>query len=235
MEKPDPIQLRILLGQSLASALKSSATTIVDVDAMRPNLPSIYLSFLPADKNALALLEELSSDPSIHTDDFPPQRRLRNPDDIIVASMQAAIRDGEKNKVMRKLKRVFQIKDILLGRLRKPESDEAIIFAFHRFGNERPFSKTESRLLHIALEELKIAGTPIGLLEPKFSQLSVLTARQREIVIRLLNRNSPRSIAHDLGISLNTVREYIQDSYRRLAISNRSELDSRFGLLQPEI
>jgi len=230
--KSDPIRQRIALAQALAATLKSTATSITDVDGVRANLRPTYLSFLTADDRARQLVDALAADRTFNTDDFPPQRSLLCADDVHVASMQSTIRTGEKNKCIRILKRRFEIKDILLGRLRKPASDEVIIFAFHRFAPERPFSKFESQLLGIALEELKVAGARTNLLNPGYDQLAVLTSRQREIVLRLLGRASPKQIADELKISLNTVREYIQDSYRRLAVSNRSELNSRFGLLR---
>jgi DNA-binding CsgD family transcriptional regulator len=57
-----------------------------------------------------------------------------------------------------------------------------------------------------------------------------LTAREKEVAAFLLHGLAARQIAGELGISLNTANFHIKNLYKKLGISGRMELFSRFGV-----
>jgi DNA-binding CsgD family transcriptional regulator len=55
-----------------------------------------------------------------------------------------------------------------------------------------------------------------------------LTAREVEIMERLLKGRNYKEIADELGIKFNTVRNHLQHVYPKLGIGNRSEASSEY-------
>ena len=51
---------------------------------------------------------------------------------------------------------------------------------------------------------------------------SVLTNREREIFILLINNNSTKEIANKLNISENTVRNHISNTMQKLGVKGRA-------------
>jgi DNA-binding CsgD family transcriptional regulator len=60
-----------------------------------------------------------------------------------------------------------------------------------------------------------------------------LSERQRQILQELLAGESPKRIAIQLGLTSSTVRTYIKHLYRRLSVSTRGELLSKFIAQNP--
>ena len=66
-----------------------------------------------------------------------------------------------------------------------------------------------------------------GLLETQLK----LTKRERETLIHLLSDLSEKEIAAEMGVTANTVHQYVVKTYQKLGISSRPELMSRW--MQP--
>ena len=58
--------------------------------------------------------------------------------------------------------------------------------------------------------------------------LSALSAREVEIVSRLLGGNGPSAIAGECSISVHTVRSHLKSIYRKLGVHSQLELAARF-------
>jgi RNA polymerase sigma factor (sigma-70 family) len=54
--------------------------------------------------------------------------------------------------------------------------------------------------------------------------LSRLSAREREVMLLILEEQSNKEIAHRLNLSENTVKVHLHNIYRKLAINNRTQL-----------
>jgi len=50
-----------------------------------------------------------------------------------------------------------------------------------------------------------------------------LTKREKDILLSLVNGNSYKMIAAELGISINTVRQYIRSIYEKLEVHSMNE------------
>ncbi len=51
-----------------------------------------------------------------------------------------------------------------------------------------------------------------------------LTPRQQQVLADLLAAKAPKQIAHAAGLSIHTVREYIQALYKKFGVNGRDEL-----------
>ncbi len=58
---------------------------------------------------------------------------------------------------------------------------------------------------------------------PKKKDIPSLTPRESQIIERLAQGRVPKEVAHDLGISYETVREYIKSVYAKLHVRSRTE------------
>jgi DNA-binding CsgD family transcriptional regulator len=87
-----------------------------------------------------------------------------------------------------------------------------------------PFGRRECRLVHLFQLEI---GPLIGgaLATPEDPPLS---PRQRQTLIALLEGDSEKEAARRLGVSTNTVHEYVTALYRHYGVSSRAELLAHF-------
>lgn len=69
-----------------------------------------------------------------------------------------------------------------------------------------------------------IARKIVNSYAPKPSQSDLLTPRQKEIVIGIVDGKSYKMIANDLFVSLDTVRSHIKNIYKALEINSKAEL-----------
>ena len=89
---------------------------------------------------------------------------------------------------------------------------------------ERQVADRARRYLDLCYRGLERMMPPRGDARPTPGLLALdLTPRQTEIVARLVQGHSNKVIARDLGIAPTTVKKHLEDSYRRLAVSNRTE------------
>lgn len=63
---------------------------------------------------------------------------------------------------------------------------------------------------------------------PLESVLGRLTSREREVLQSILEGRQPHSIAHQLSISVHTVRNHLKNIYRKVGVSSREELFALF-------
>ncbi len=111
---------------------------------------------------------------------------------------------------------------------------------FHRARNDRPFTRRERFLLHLANLELarldklgdlaleSSSGRDDGWHQPA----AYLTARQQEVMTALLGGASITAVAAKLDISERTVQDHVKAIYRALGVHSRAELMSKF--IRPE-
>jgi DNA-binding CsgD family transcriptional regulator len=92
--------------------------------------------------------------------------------------------------------------------------------ALCRAWGERPFSEEDCALVELFVEQC----AELLFLPERARRLS---PRQREVRRRLLDGGAPKQIAAELGISVNTVNEYIRGIYRAEGVTTRAELLAR--------
>ena len=63
----------------------------------------------------------------------------------------------------------------------------------------------------------------------QLQDLSVLTPREKQVVLLLLQGMTLRQTAAELGLTLSTVSTYSKTIYKKLGINSRSELFIRFS------
>jgi DNA-binding NarL/FixJ family response regulator len=84
---------------------------------------------------------------------------------------------------------------------------------------------------------LVLAGgvyVPPMLLQGSHEDVSILTARQREIMLRLIEGHPNKVIGNELGISLSTVKAHVATIFRILNVADRSQAAAaaqRLGLV----
>jgi DNA-binding NarL/FixJ family response regulator len=69
-----------------------------------------------------------------------------------------------------------------------------------------------------------IARKIVNSFAPKRNQSDLLTPRQKEIVLGIVDGKSYKMIANDLFVSLDTVRSHIKNIYKALEINSKAEL-----------
>ena len=97
--------------------------------------------------------------------------------------------------VSRKIEETFQI--------------SGIPFFFDK-GNDSKFLLTCEKVLPVKMEQNKIFG--------------LLTKREREILLMVINGDKNSFIAHRLSIAEGTVKKMLSNIYRKLSVSSRAEL-----------
>lgn len=107
------------------------------------------------------------------------------------------------------------------------ENDRMIGLCLHPFGGERPPSARDRALALFAMQEVQRlvarGHLPLPPIQPRG-----LPPRLRQVLDRLLSGQNPKRIAHELGLSLWTVRDHIQRIYRHFGVGGRDELVARF-------
>lgn len=100
------------------------------------------------------------------------------------------------------------------------------IFIARRPGREY-FSAKEARIAHILLTEVAWLHDESW---PKYPRdgISGMTPRQRTVLTLLLQGQPRKLIAADLGISINTLGDYIKEIYRFFDVHSHAELLRRF-------
>ena len=126
------------------------------------------------------------------------------------------------------LKRSGRLRDGVVSFFRTgPDGDRIIGVGMHRFGHAPNLTRREVALAAFAVKEVRdlvarghlvLAPVPPPELPP----------RLRQVLDRLLAGSTPKRIAHDLDLSLWTVREHIQRLYKFFGVSGREGLTARF-------
>ncbi len=72
-------------------------------------------------------------------------------------------------------------------------------------------------------------ATAIRLNQSQLPDHALLNEMQREVLEKLMNGLPYKSIAHDLNISMPSVRQYAHRLYKKLKVSNRADAMIRYG------
>ncbi len=96
-------------------------------------------------------------------------------------------------------------------------------YALHRRMGERNFSLREQRIGQLFITELSRLDRA-GKLEVRPPGGGRLAPRQSQLLAHLARGRAPKQIARDLGLSVETVRTYLRDLYRKMDVSGRDEL-----------
>jgi DNA-binding CsgD family transcriptional regulator len=153
--------------------------------------------------------------------------------------------------------RTVRMTDIIDPMSRHP-SGHMVALSLHRLGRAKPFDARERALAKLLAEELSLhrlgRAKPFDARERALAQLLAeelgwlhrtgrlnvhdlvgrpLAPRLRELLEHMLTDRSVKQIAHQMGLSLHTTRQYVAELYKHLGISGREELMVRF-LPQPQ-
>jgi DNA-binding CsgD family transcriptional regulator len=99
----------------------------------------------------------------------------------------------------------------------------------YRHTGRPKFSTRDRRIAHIVLSEipwLHRAGLP----EDEGRAVPQLSPRLRTVFVMLFEGHDRKRIAHLLGISQHTAKDYISEVYRHFGVSSQVELIRRFAL-----
>ena len=112
------------------------------------------------------------------------------------------------------------------------DNDEKVFEALAAGANGYLLKKTPFRRIGEALVELHEGGAPMSTniarkvldrMRPAESSSSPLSSREHEVLSLLSRGLLYKEIAHQLGISANTVRQHIHNIYRKLHVQNKVE------------
>lgn len=106
-------------------------------------------------------------------------------------------------------------------------------FALHRLDKTRVFSRRDLELVKLAVTELERLAANGWYRLPEFSagigeRIARLPPRLRDVLTHVLAGRHPKGIAHDLHLSIHTVREHLQRLYRHFDVSGREGLMAMF-------
>lgn len=117
--------------------------------------------------------------------------------------------------------------DHFLTSVRYCSEDVWCCLSFFRKNTESPFMPR-----HVALIDLALAG--IAWLPPQMSEsippgaFSEITARQRLVMLFLLDGMPRKQIANNLGLTLHTVNDHVKALYQRFNVQSATELAAKF-------
>ena len=164
-----------------------------------------------------------------HWDDPFVDRGCRWRGQTQVASCELVLPDDDWRKypIFEGWRSGHAVSDILANWFRRRQPRDICGLVAHRMGKATKFNKRERSLAKLLIDELHYLYQR-GQLEPPQSPLDSLSRRQREVLKYLLGGKSAKRIAFELGLSIFTIREYLQTIYRKFEVTGRDELMSRF-------
>ncbi|HEX8311375.1 MAG TPA: response regulator transcription factor [Chthoniobacteraceae bacterium] len=120
------------------------------------------------------------------------------------------------------------------------DESELIFDALKAGANGYLLKRTAAESLLDAIREVQSGGSPMS---PTIArkvvsyfqgrggvseELSQLSRREREVLAALAKGALYKQIAHDLGVSLDTVRQYVQSVYRKLHVHSRTDAVNKY-------
>jgi DNA-binding CsgD family transcriptional regulator len=103
----------------------------------------------------------------------------------------------------------------------------ALLMGLHREAGERDFSERELKLVHLFHDELgQLIGPVLVSASDQFSPTH-LPPRVRETLCCLLEGDSEKQAATRMGLSQETVHQYVKALYRHYRVASRAELLAR--------
>jgi DNA-binding CsgD family transcriptional regulator len=115
---------------------------------------------------------------------------------------------------------------IMFHRLDRPSRVRGV--TLHRSQSDKPFSQRQRDTLHLFNLELCRLYRQRKLPGIDGPDLSMLSARQRQVLSHLLAGDTERQAAEALGISVHTANDHVKAIYKRLGVSSRAALMARF-------
>jgi DNA-binding CsgD family transcriptional regulator len=124
-------------------------------------------------------------------------------------------------------RRISRVDDCLLASYFFPDGDGNLAFSLHRPPGDPAFGEWERRLVHWFLHELGplVGPTLRSMREPPACELP---PRLQQTLECLLDGDSEKQVALRLGLSRQTVHDYVKALYRRFGVCSRAELLSRY-------
>jgi DNA-binding CsgD family transcriptional regulator len=165
-----------------------------------------------------------------HVLDNPPLRRFcLLPGDRLTRTRQQVVDDRTyyASAFFNEMMRPYDMGHALLSRHTPPGRNWRHILVFNRLLGDRPFGRRESRLVHLfQLEIVPLLGSALATAEQP--GVAGLGPRLRQTLESLLDGDSEKQTARRLGLSTNTVHEYVTSLYRHFGVSSRAELLAHF-------
>lgn len=122
----------------------------------------------------------------------------------------------------------LRMRDAVIGFYRFPDTHRMAGVGMHVFGGRRRLSPRQAESVRFTVTELGRLMRRGHIALPPADAMALLPPRLAQVFDRLLNGHTPRRIAHELGLSVWTVREHVQRTYRHFGVASRDELMARF-------
>ncbi len=104
--------------------------------------------------------------------------------------------------------------------------DWATLVLFRNCG-DAPFRLADRAVIHVAMASITGLGATESLRGPPDATVG-LTARQRTVLLMLLDGQARKQIARQLGITEETVGDHIKQIYKHFEVNSAGELSARF-------
>jgi DNA-binding CsgD family transcriptional regulator len=148
-------------------------------------------------------------------------------------------RDWYRSPYLNHWRRACGLDDSIYGSLFFANGTYTGLAGFRTFGG-RPFDEIDRGLAHLFVESCAERlftdrpGKPLGTASWQHlasladrAERAPLTPRQGQVLEALLAGLSPKEIAVELSLSVNTVRQYVKEIYRAEGVTSRGELMAR--------
>lgn len=154
---------------------------------------------------------------------------LRLPGRIVTRRLEQLVDPAEwhASEIFQRYMRPARLDARIISFCRTP-SDGRLVNAItlHRSPGQPPFSRRDSRLVHLFHIELaRLIGRTIATVTTAAEQ--GLPPRLRQVLRRLLAGDGEKQVAQHLGISRHTVHTYVNRLHRRFDVQSRGELLAR--------
>jgi DNA-binding CsgD family transcriptional regulator len=128
-----------------------------------------------------------------------------------------------KSELTRDVHRPIGLDDVLTASWARDVHDPVRVLVFKRRWGARPFGEEERDLLEVFLDACPLfdAASPSA-------RMPKLAPREARTLAVLQRGRSEKETAHELGLSPSTVHGYVKDLYRKLGVSSRGELLTRY-------
>lgn len=123
-----------------------------------------------------------------------------------------------------KFRKALGLDDTMYARISVPGKVIALVLL--RAEGEEPFTERQSQLVDLCLSQMSWPFQPDD--KQTDPRLAALQPRLRRVMQHLLDGDGEKQVAAKLGLSKNTVHEYVKLIYQQLGVSSRSELLSQW-------
>jgi DNA-binding CsgD family transcriptional regulator len=123
-----------------------------------------------------------------------------------------------------KFRKSLGLDDTMYARISVPGKVIALVLL--RVEGDEPFTERQSQLVDLCLSQMSWPFQPDD--KQTDPRLAALQPRLRRVMQHLLDGDGEKQVAAKLGLSKNTVHEYVKLIYQQLGVSSRSELLSQW-------